>query len=126
MSILKGLNLTVAFLAELVALAIFAAWGFTIGETTLVKLLLGIGAPALMIVFWAVYMAPRSARRLQDPWHLLFEIVIYGAALLALLSLGRTDLALVWGVVIAIHTLLSFLLGQRPNTPLSPDPSSPR
>ena len=114
MAILKGINLTLSFLLELVALVIFGVWGFTIGETTLVKILLGVGAPALMIVFWGVLMAPKSTRRLRDPWHLLFEIVIFGAAGLALLSIGRNDLALVWGVVVVINIMLSFLLGQRP------------
>jgi hypothetical protein len=114
MAILKGINLTLSFLLELVALAIFGVWGFTIGDSTLVKILLGVGAPVLMIVVWGMFMAPRSARRLQDPWHLIFEIVIYGLAGLALLSLARTDLALVWGVVVILNILLSFLLKQRP------------
>jgi hypothetical protein len=117
MAILKGINLTLSFLLELVALAIFGVWGFTIGNSTPIKILLGIGAPALMIVFWGVFMAPRSARRLQDPWHLLFEIVIYGLAGLALLNLARTDLAIVWGVVVILNILLSFLLKQRPGQP---------
>jgi len=112
--ILKGINLTAAFLIELVALVIFGAWGFTIGESVPVKILLGIGAAALMIAFWAMYMAPKAKQRLRDPWHLLFEIVIFGAALLALLNIGRSDLALIWGVIVAINILLSFLLKQRP------------
>ena len=29
-------------------------------------------------------------------------------------SIGRTDLACVWGVVVALNIVLSFLLGQRP------------
>lgn len=124
MALLKGLNLTLSFLLELAALAIFGAWGFTIGETTLIKILLGIGAPALMIAFWSVYMAPKSARRLHDPWHLLFEIVIFGAAGLALLSIGRSDLAIVWGVIVIVNILLSFPLKQRPgHSALNPNPS---
>lgn len=124
MSVLKGLNLTLSFLLELVALVIFGAWGFTIGESTLIKILLGIGTPLLMIVFWGVYMAPKSARRLQDPWHLLFEIVIFGATGLALLSIERTDLAIVWGIVVVVNLLLSFPLKQRPNhaSALTPAP----
>jgi len=59
-------------------------------------------------------MAPRSARRLRDPWHVLFEIVIYGAAGLALLSIGRSDLSFVWGMIVALNILLSFPLKQRP------------
>jgi hypothetical protein len=117
MAILKGINLTVSFLLELMALAIFGVWGFTIGESTLIKILLGVGAPVLMIVFWAIFMAPRSVRRLQDPWHVLFEIVIFGAAGLALLSIGRSDLAFVWGVIVALNILLSFPLKQRPQDP---------
>jgi uncharacterized protein YhhL (DUF1145 family) len=44
----------------------------------------------------------------------LFEIVIFGAAGLALFSIGRSDLAIVWGVVVVLNIVLSFPLGQRP------------
>jgi hypothetical protein len=114
---LKTLNLTVTFLLELVALVVFTAWGFQIAQDWPLKIVLGLGAPALMIVFWARFMAPRSPGRLQDPWHLLFEIVIFGLAVLALLSIGRSDFAVILAIVIILSIGLSFPLKQRPGDP---------
>jgi hypothetical protein len=116
-SLISGLNLTVSFLLELVALVVFGVWGSQVGEGTLMKVILGLGAPLLMIVFWGAWMAPRSPRRLQDPWHLVFEILIFGAAVLALLHINRPDLGLILAVVIILNIGLSFPLHQRPTVP---------
>lgn len=53
-------NLLLAFLVELVALGIFAWWGWDIGGTTLVRLLLAIGLPAVIAVVWGLFAAPTA------------------------------------------------------------------
>lgn len=115
MTVLKGVNLTLSFLMELVAVAVFGVWGFQITENGLLRVILGLGAPLLMIVVWGLWMAPRSTRRLQDPAHLVVELVIFGLAVLALFSLNRADLALVMAAAAVINIGLTFPLHQRPS-----------
>ena len=57
---LKGINLGLAFLLELGVLAALGYWGFTDGPNTFLKFVLGLGAPALAIVIWAIFGAPKT------------------------------------------------------------------
>ncbi|MEO6891644.1 MAG: YrdB family protein, partial [Ktedonobacteraceae bacterium] len=63
LTILKNVNLTLSFLLELCVLVALGYWGFQIGQGTITKIGLGIGAPVLAVVVWALFGAPRSARR---------------------------------------------------------------
>ncbi|MFD0638965.1 YrdB family protein [Catenulispora yoronensis] len=53
-------NEGLAFLLELVALVLLAVWGFRTGSNVAVHVLLGLGAPALMVVVWGAFAAPRA------------------------------------------------------------------
>ena len=61
----KQANLVLALLLELGVLVALAYWGFATGATILVKIVLGIGTPAVAMIVWAIWGAPRSGRRLQ-------------------------------------------------------------
>jgi len=64
--------------------AAFLFWGFRQGSPW--NLVLGIGVPALVVVLWGIFMAPRSARRLPAVavmWASLGLFLLAGAALLA-------------------------------------------
>jgi hypothetical protein len=91
---LKAANLALRFLLELCLLAAFAYWGFQSGGQTMAKIALGIGVPLLAAVIWGFFMAPKSSRRLRDPWRLLAELALFGLAAAALASIGRDVLAL--------------------------------
>lgn len=112
MMFLKGLNATVSFLLELAMLAALAYWGFNTVENTLVKLLLGIGASAIAIVVWAIYNAPRSARRLPPVPRILLSLLMFTVAALALAAAGQTTWAVVFMVVALINQLLAYLWKQ--------------
>jgi hypothetical protein len=65
---LKTANLGLSFLLELAMLASAVYWGFAAHRGLVVRLLTGVGIPVLLVVFWALFMAPQAARRIPWPW----------------------------------------------------------
>ena len=112
MNILQAANLALAFLLELCALASFAYWGFNASDSTVVRIVLGIGTPVLAAVVWGIFAAPRSARRLRGDAYLAFKVVFFALAVLALIVSGQVNLALVFAVVFIINTALAYLWHQ--------------
>jgi len=84
--------LTVAFLAEIAALAALAAWGWSTGGTTPTRLLLAVGVPALAALLWGLFAAPQAV--VDAPAvALLVKVAVFGGAALALLAIGRPAFA---------------------------------
>jgi hypothetical protein len=102
----KNANLALRFFLEMGILAALAYWGFRTGSGVLVKVGLGIGAPLLAAVAWGTFGAPKAAIPLNKPLHLLFEIVIFGLAVIALWEAGQPVIASVFGVVVVINRIL--------------------
>jgi Na+-translocating ferredoxin:NAD+ oxidoreductase RnfD subunit len=111
-TILKSINLALAFLLELALLAAFAYWGFQSGNSTLVKILLGIGLPLLVALIWGALMAPNSPRRLQGGAYLALKALLFGLGVAALMSAGRTMLGVLFAVVVVINTILLYVWQQ--------------
>jgi hypothetical protein len=88
---------------ELALLAAFGYWGFKTGGSTGMRWLLGLGAPLLAAVVWALWMAPKANHRLQGTAFLLVELVLFGLAGWALYSTGQKNLTLWLGVVYVIN-----------------------
>ena len=110
---MRDLNLAFRFILELLVLVALAVWGFSVSNELLIGLVLGIGAPALVIGIWATFVAPRAERRLEDPARLVLEVVIFGAAVLALMAAGHVLPGILLGVASAISLALMLLWGQR-------------
>ncbi len=110
---LKFLNLALRFLLELCMLAALAYWGYHIGDSLLMKLVLALGAPLVAAVVWGAFIAPRAWRRLTDPARLLLELVLWVAAALALAAAGQPTLAVLFAVVVAANLVLGMVWGQR-------------
>ncbi len=104
--VIKNLNLGLAFLLELCMLAAFAFWGFYTGETTLMKVLLGLGIPLVVAVFWGVFLAPRAARPLPKTLNLAAKVVIFGLAAVALVAAGQPGLGWILAGVFVINLIL--------------------
>jgi hypothetical protein len=111
-AILKPINLALAFLLELALLAAFAYWGFQSGNSTLLKILLGIGLPLFVALVWGVFMAPNSASRLQGGAYLALKALLFGLAVAALMTAGRTTLGVAFAVVVVINTILLYIWRQ--------------
>lgn len=108
LSVLKTFNLSLAFFLELAMLAAFAYWGFHTGQSTIVKIGLGIGIPLLTAVVWGLFMAPNSSMRLQGAAYLALKLVLFGLAVAALITTSKDTLGIVLGVVVVINTILLY------------------
>ena len=106
LNLLKNANLALAFILELCALAALAYWGFSTGNGLLLQIVLGIGAPLLMIVVWGILLAPMSTRRLRPPIRQILTLVVFGAAALALVNSGHPTLALIFALTVVVNMVL--------------------
>jgi len=98
-------NLLLAFLAELVALGIFAWWGWSAADNTALRILLAVGLPLLAAVVWGLYAAP-TAKRGSPAVRWVVKVVVFGLAGAALWSLGHPLLAAIFVVVVAANLLI--------------------
>jgi uncharacterized protein DUF2568 len=105
----KGLLLAVRFGLELAALFALGYWGITTGDGAVSKTILGLGAPLVAAVLWALFVSPKA--RFQSPLlKVAFELVVFGAAALALVEADRVSLAIVFAVVALIDGVLVRLI----------------
>src|SRR3990172_1461661 len=100
---MRDLNLVFRFILELVVLAALAVWGFGASTELVVQLALGLGAPAIVIVVWAMFVSPKATRRLEDPARLVLEVVVFGAGVVALIAANL----LVLGILLAVAAAIS-------------------
>ncbi len=108
---LAAANLVLKFLLEVAALVAFAYWGATTGETP-ASLLLAIVTPGAAAVAWGVFAAPKSARRLPVQPRIRFELTIFTAAMLALLSAGVPTAAVIFSGLVILNSILLTVFDQ--------------
>ena len=112
LAVLKNANAALAFFLELGVLAALGYWGFQTGQGTIARIGLGIGAPAVAVVIWALFGALNSARRLQGSWLLMLRVVFFGSAAVALFTAGQRVLGVVFGLVFVVNLVLIYAWGQ--------------
>ena len=112
MGALRALNLALAFILELCGLGALAYWGFNASENTLMRLILGLGAPLAMIVIWGMYLAPRSSRRFKEPTMSVAKLVILGFAAAALAAAGQTITAAIFMAAVIVNLVLAIIWQQ--------------
>ena len=78
MPVLRILHQLIAFSLEMAMLAALGYWGFLEGKKAPLKYVLGLGLPIAAIALWAMWAAPKSSSRLEQPYLLLFKLVLYG------------------------------------------------
>jgi hypothetical protein len=110
---LKSANLGLSFLVELSAIAALAYWGFNSGTGTAGTILLGLGAPAVAIVIWGLFVAPRAAFSLPVVARTAIAWVVFAAGVIALAIAGQPTLAWVLGAIIVVNEALVLAWHQR-------------
>jgi hypothetical protein len=98
--------LTLAFAAELAALAALGHWGFVQGGSTATKVALGVGTPVVAAVLWGLFAAPQAVVRIAV-LALLVKLLVFGSAVLALIATGHPRLAVALAVVALLSSVLS-------------------
>ena len=86
---MSAANLAVRFACEVAAVVALVWWGWPV---------LGIVLGLAVIALWAVAVAPKSARRLPDPFRFAIELVIFGCATAGFAGVGHPVVAVVFAV----------------------------
>lgn len=94
---------TLGFVLEVAMLAAFVYWGFR--QDSPWHLVLGIGIPAVLVVAWGVFLAPRSERRLKPAVVAWVALALFLLAAVALFAAG----AVLWGTLMAVFSVGHFL-----------------
>lgn len=97
-------NLTLAFLLELAALAALGVWGYQIPESTLLKFLLGVGLPVIAAIAWGLTAAPKAKYQNQLAM-IITKTVVFGGAALALFGLDRGGFAILFAILVIINLI---------------------
>jgi hypothetical protein len=99
MAAVKPVAQAVAFLLELVLVAAFADWGFSVDASAAVQVVLGIGLPVLLIVIWGIWLAPRAERRLIPSTRIAAKATLFLLGSIAMFAAGHHALAVVFELV---------------------------
>ena len=102
----RAVNLGLAFVLELAALAALCWWGFDLSGATWVKLVVGIGAPIAAVIVWSLFAAPRARYRLPIAMKLVVKAIVFGAAAAALIADGELVLGILFAVLVVANTAL--------------------
>ncbi|OOB90443.1 4-amino-4-deoxy-L-arabinose transferase [Rathayibacter sp. VKM Ac-2630] len=101
-----GPNAVVRFVLELFALITFGLWGFSSFDVPL-NVVVGIGAPVLAALVWALFLSPRAVLAIDVYGRSLIELLVFGAAALAWLDLGQPVVAIAFGVVAIVSGVIA-------------------
>ncbi|ALJ19194.1 YrdB family protein [Microbacterium sp. No. 7] len=96
----------VALLCELVAFGTLAFWGFATWPMPW-SLVIGIGAPVLAILLWALFVSPRAVVRVHPFVRALVELLVYASATLAWWDMGQAWVGVAFAVVAVTAGVLS-------------------
>ncbi|GAA3656926.1 YrdB family protein [Microbacterium marinilacus] len=97
------------FLTELVTIASLAVWGFFAWPMPW-SIVLGIGAPLLAIVLWALFVSPKAVFAVHPFVRVLVELLIFLSATIAWWAFGHPWIGLAIG---AVSVAIGVLHGRR-------------
>ncbi|GAA1637029.1 YrdB family protein [Nonomuraea sp. NPDC048882] len=115
LALAKHANALLMFLLELGVLASVAYWGFTLSPNWAVKLLAGIGGPALFIAAWALFGAgggENAVYPLTGLARAALEILWFGGGALALYASGMLTSAAVFAALFVLNAVLRLVWNQ--------------
>lgn len=91
---LRALLLALRFATELALLVALAVIGAN-AAAGLLAVVLAVLLPLAAAVVWAGWVAPRAGHRLRDPQRAAVEVVLFGVAVVGLVSVGHAVAAAV-------------------------------
>ncbi len=108
------LNLAFRFLLEIAAFVAMAYWGW-LQHDGVWRVVFAAGAPLLAAVVWGTFAVPDDPSRsgkapvpVPGIVRLLLELAIFGFAVWALYDAGQTTIALIYGLLVLFHYLVSY------------------
>jgi hypothetical protein len=109
---LRALNLGLAFLLELAALAALAYWGYRLDASAGVRWAVALGAPLALALTWSLIAAPTARRRLARRPLLGFKLLVFTIASALLYSTGRHALATLFEAAMLLNLRLGVVWEQ--------------
>jgi hypothetical protein len=94
---LSGIDI-LAFVCELFSFASLAIWGFAFWPFPW-NIMVGIAAPVIAILVWALFVSPRAVFAVHPFIRALVELLVYVSATMAWWSMGQLWIGLVFGIV---------------------------
>ena len=101
-----GPNDILRFILELFAFVSLGIWGFTAFPLPWPGVLIGLGAPALAILLWALFLSPKSVFRIDPFGQAIVEIAVFSSAAIVWWLMGQPVVAVVFAVVAAVSGIL--------------------
>jgi hypothetical protein len=101
-----GPNDVLRFLLELFVFVSLGIWGFVAFPLPWPGVLVGLGAPALAILLWALFVSPKAVFRVDPFGQALVEIAVFSAAAIGWWMLGQPVVAVLLAVVAAVSGIL--------------------
>ncbi|WP_308467648.1 YrdB family protein [Rathayibacter soli] len=98
-------NDVLQFFIELFAFASLAIWGFSTWPLPW-NIVVGIGAPLLAMVLWALFLSPKAVLQIDNYAKALIEIAIMVTAAYTWWDLGQPVVAVVFAVVAAVSGVI--------------------
>lgn len=102
-----GPNDILRFFLELFAFVSLGIWGFLAFPLPWPGVLIGIGAPLLAILAWALFVSPKAVFRVDLFGKAIVEIAVFSAAALGWWTLGQPIVAVAFAVVAAISGIVN-------------------
>jgi hypothetical protein len=99
-------NDVLRFLLEIFAIVSLGIWGFVAWSLPW-NIVVGIGAPALAILLWALFRSPKAVLHVDAFVKAVVELVVMGSAAFAWWSLGQPIVALVFAVVATVSGVIN-------------------
>jgi uncharacterized membrane protein len=109
---MQAVNDGLQVVLEVLVLASLAVWGWGEGGSV-GRWILAIGVPLAFALVWATLVTRYSASKLDDPWRLRLEIVIFVCAAAALARIGHPVLSIILVLLAATQLTLTYVLHQR-------------
>ncbi len=95
-----------AVLCELFAFGTLAFWGFAAWPLPW-NIVVGIGAPLVAILLWALFVSPRAVIVVHPFLRAVVELLVYVSATIAWWSVGLIWVGLIFGVIAVTVGVLS-------------------
>ncbi|MEH7346392.1 YrdB family protein [Bacillus sp. JJ1532] len=109
---IKVVNIILRFLLELFGLSVYGYWGYKMGTTSIMRWGLAAGIPIMIALVWGLFGSPKATFQLSGISHLLLEIGIFLIPVVLLISLGKVQLAWVYGIIVVVNRILMYLWEQ--------------
>ena len=109
---IRWTNVVLRVLMELGIVLAFGYWGFHVGSTRTIHILLGILTPLIAFAFWGM-VDFRNAGKLAELYRLLQELIISLLAAFALYKIGTVGFAIALAILSFIYHSLVYLNGER-------------